>query len=444
MQAEAVETLARFDDPRVPQILLRGWPGMSPSSARRPPRPSSRGRPGSNAFLDAVEKGTIGRADLDPARLELLKSYPDAAVRARAGRLFAAAQARRQDVVAAYQKALQLKGDPARGKEVFKAHARPATASRGSASRSGADLSAIRDRGLDAVLLNILDPNREVMPQFLSYVLVTTTGRVLTGMIAAETANSLTIRQPDGREETVLRIHIDELRSTGLSYMPEGLEKQIDVARDGRPARVSELDQVKRSRRSVTRPSRVRWRRALHYLLFYDVVEDYVRRREPLRACSSRALLGPPAPAASWCSPEPSPTRWTGPSLLFRGDSPAVAESFAAADPYVAHGLVTRWRVRTWTTVVGDGAAVSPSPGPSVRIGLRVSRLLDVVASQDDSGVTGPRRARPSSSRISTLRKYSSAASISSAIRPRVTGRGAPACRDRRAGRRSPCSPPGR
>ena len=49
-------------------------------------------------------------------------------------------------------------------------------------------------------------------------------------MIAGETANSLTIRQPDGREETVLRLHVDELRGTGLSFMPEGLEKQIDVA----------------------------------------------------------------------------------------------------------------------------------------------------------------------------------------------------------------------
>ncbi len=67
------------------------------------------------------------------------------------------------------------------------------------------------------------------MPQFLSYVLVTTAGRVLTGIITAETANSLTIRQPDGRDETVLRIHIDELHGTGLSYMPEGLETQIDV-----------------------------------------------------------------------------------------------------------------------------------------------------------------------------------------------------------------------
>jgi putative heme-binding domain-containing protein len=48
-------------------------------------------------------------------------------------------------------------------------------------------------------------------------------------MIAVETANSLTIRQPDGREETVLRHQVEELRSTGLSYMPEGLEKQINV-----------------------------------------------------------------------------------------------------------------------------------------------------------------------------------------------------------------------
>src|SRR5262249_14700956 len=153
------------------------------------------------AFLDAVESGTVGRADVEPARLELLKSYPDARVRARSARLFAATPTRRQDVVAAYQKALQLKGDPRRGKEGPKAQCSTAHRLEGAGQQVGADLSAIRDRGRDAVLLNILDPNREVTPQFLSYVLVTTSGRVLTGMIAIETANSLTIRQPDGREE---------------------------------------------------------------------------------------------------------------------------------------------------------------------------------------------------------------------------------------------------
>jgi putative membrane-bound dehydrogenase-like protein len=229
VQAEAVSTLARFDGARVPAILLRGWPGMSPK-LRATAAEALFSRPAwVNAFLDAIASGTIARADLDPARLALLKSYPDAAVRDRAGRLLTAAQARRQDVVAAYQQALRLKGDPGRGKEVFKAQCSTCHRLEGVGQQVGADLSAIRDRGLDAVLLNILDPNREVMPQFLSYVLVTTAGRVLTGMIAVETANSLTIRQPDGHEETVLRIHIDELRSTGLSYMPEGLEKQIDL-----------------------------------------------------------------------------------------------------------------------------------------------------------------------------------------------------------------------
>ena len=181
------------------------------------------------AFLDAIEKGTVGRADVDPARLELLKKYPAAAVRARAVRIFTATQPRRQDVVETYQKSLRLKGDRERGKAVFKEQCSSCHQLEGVGRQLGADLAAIRDRGLESVLLNVLDPNRDVMPQYQSYVLATTTGRVLTGMIAAETANSVTIRKPDGGEEIVPRHQIEALRSTGLSFMPEGLEKQIDV-----------------------------------------------------------------------------------------------------------------------------------------------------------------------------------------------------------------------
>ena len=182
------------------------------------------------AFLDAVEKGTVGRADVDPARLELLKTYPD---RRGAGAGRHASSPPRRPAARTWsppiRRPFQLKGDRERGKAVFKAHCSSCHRLEGVGQQVGADLAAIRDRGLDAVLLNILDPNREVMPQYQSYVLVTTSGRVLTGMIAAETANSLTIRKPDGGEENVLRLQIDELRGTGLSFMPEGLEKQIDV-----------------------------------------------------------------------------------------------------------------------------------------------------------------------------------------------------------------------
>ena len=57
----------------------------------------------------------------------------------------------------------------------------------------------------------------------------TTEGRIVTGMIVAETANSLTIQRSDGTTTTVLRVDIEELNSTGLSFMPEGLEKQVTV-----------------------------------------------------------------------------------------------------------------------------------------------------------------------------------------------------------------------
>jgi uncharacterized protein YciI len=108
----------------------------------------------------------------------------------------------------------------------------------------------------------------------------------------------------------------------------------------------------------------------LHYLLFYDVVPDYVERRAPLREAHlahGRAAQARGELVLGGALADPV----DGAVLLFRGDSPAAAEAFAASDPYVTNGLVTRWRVRTWTTVVGDGAAVPtpPSPEPGAETG---------------------------------------------------------------------------
>ena len=81
----------------------------------------------------------------------------------------------------------------------------------------------MRNRGREAILLNVLDPNREVNPQFLNYTVTTTAGRVLTGMITAETANSITLTRADNKADTILRIDIDTMISSGVTLMPEGL-----------------------------------------------------------------------------------------------------------------------------------------------------------------------------------------------------------------------------
>ena len=96
----------------------------------------------------------------------------------------------------------------------------------------------------------------------------------------------------------------------------------------------------------------------MHYLLMYDVVPDYVERRAALRlehVTLARDAIARGELVLGGALADPV----DGAVLLFKGDSPEVAERFAKRDPYVLHGLVTRWRVREWTTVVGALAEVN-------------------------------------------------------------------------------------
>ena len=101
----------------------------------------------------------------------------------------------------------------------------------------------------------------------------------------------------------------------------------------------------------------------MHYMLFYEVSDDYITRRTQYRAAHLQsawganergelvlggALANPPDMAI----------------LLFKGESPEVAERFAKADPYVLNGVVKRWYVREWTTVVGKEASAPVMPKP--------------------------------------------------------------------------------
>ena len=93
----------------------------------------------------------------------------------------------------------------------------------------------------------------------------------------------------------------------------------------------------------------------MHYLLFYEAGADYAERRKPFRTAHleyarAAAARGELVLGGAFANPI------DGAVVLFRGDSPAAAEQFATSDPYVVNGVVKRWYVREWTTVVGDGA----------------------------------------------------------------------------------------
>jgi len=94
----------------------------------------------------------------------------------------------------------------------------------------------------------------------------------------------------------------------------------------------------------------------LHYLLIYDLASDYLARRgefrnEHLQLAWDAQQRGEIVIAGALADPADTAV------LLFTGDSPDAAERFAQADPYVTNGLVKSWRVRQWTTVVGEDAS---------------------------------------------------------------------------------------
>jgi len=180
------------------------------------------------ALLDALERKQIAATDIDAARRSLLLESPDEAVRARAVALFGAPRPTdKRELVARYAREIaDLPGDAGRGRQVFLATCAAChQPERG--PRLGPNLATLQDRSPGTLLNAILDPNRDVKLAYVAYVVRTTDGQDLLGVVASETANSLTLRQAAGVEEVVPRPSIRSMKASGLSIMPEGLEAGI-------------------------------------------------------------------------------------------------------------------------------------------------------------------------------------------------------------------------
>src|SRR5439155_20658287 len=150
-------------------------------------------------------------------------------VRRRAEKVLAGAVApARQKIVDAYKAALELKANRETGKAVFKKTCATCHRLENVGHQVGADLlAALKNKTREQLLIDILDPSREVDPRFQNYQVITTKGQTLTGLLATETASSITLKRGEGQEDVLLRSQIEEITATGLSLMPDNLEMQI-------------------------------------------------------------------------------------------------------------------------------------------------------------------------------------------------------------------------
>ncbi|MEX2577478.1 MAG: PVC-type heme-binding CxxCH protein [Verrucomicrobiales bacterium] len=226
----AIESLGHFQEDAVGDILVAAWPALGPE-ARSQALETLLARPErAERCLDAIESGVIGRGELGPARVALLRSFPEESVRSRARQWFADGPGQdRVAVVERYRAALEREGDAERGRAVFRKACVACHRLEKVGNDIGAGLQGIGKSGAEAILLNILDPNRDVKPEYLVYTLTTGEGQSHSGMIRSESANSFNLRRLDGSDLTILRTDVAELSGLGISFMPDGLEAQISV-----------------------------------------------------------------------------------------------------------------------------------------------------------------------------------------------------------------------
>ncbi len=228
LQAAAVAALGRLHSPRVPKLLLHGWKTFVPAQRRQVLGVLFSRDTWLSAVLDALENKTIAPSEIDAALRQRLLEHRSAEVRRRATKIFAdTLNPDRQKVIDAYQSVLSLHGDAKRGAEVFRKNCSVCHQLGGVGNAVGPDLASLGDKSPPALLIAILDPNRAVEARYVAYTAVTKGGLTFTGVLAAQTGNSITLVGPDGKHNVLLRSDLEELTSTGKSAMPEGLEKEI-------------------------------------------------------------------------------------------------------------------------------------------------------------------------------------------------------------------------
>ncbi|MEI7701733.1 MAG: PVC-type heme-binding CxxCH protein [Planctomycetia bacterium] len=229
-QRAAIEVARKSGRVDAVELILSRWDQLAPMARSAALDLFLTRKESTTGLLQRMSEGAISPSVVSIDQRLILLQNPDSTIRSAAQALFGGTvSADRRAVAQQYAAALEIPGDRHRGALVFEKTCSKCHRVGGVGSNVGPDISDTRARARDALLYDILDPNRRVDPQYSEYVVVTNDGRLLNGLLLAETADSVTLRQPEGREQSLPRADIEELRATSKSLMPEGIERDVSV-----------------------------------------------------------------------------------------------------------------------------------------------------------------------------------------------------------------------
>ena len=217
-------------DPRAGSVLLDRWKSYTTRVRELVLRGFFDDNSYLPALLDAVADGRVQPWSLSPARRAQLLRFPKEEIKKRAEALFAGILGGdRKKALDSYRPAARMGGDAQKGRQVFSNLCSKCHKVGDIGVEVGPDLAGLTNRTREDLLAQILDPNAYIVPGYEEYAVQTSGGRLITGVMAKETATTVTLRRSAGEEDSILRQDIVSLRSLGVSQMPEELEKGMTL-----------------------------------------------------------------------------------------------------------------------------------------------------------------------------------------------------------------------
>jgi len=234
LSAGLIAAIGRSTAAEAPGAILDRLAAFTPPVREAAVRTILANRDWAAKLVERLEKRRASLGDVPLGERAKLTEHPDRAVRDRAKKVLAAGgglpSADRQKVIDEILPVVRAGGDADRGKLVFKEQCGKCHMHSGEGGKVGPELTGMAVHPAHELLIHILDPNRSVEGNYRAYTVSTDDGRVVTGLLAAESRTAVELVDAEGKRVAIQRSEIDQFQPSPNSLMPVGFEKQIKPA----------------------------------------------------------------------------------------------------------------------------------------------------------------------------------------------------------------------
>ena len=228
-----LDAAGRCNEPGVADVVLSHFQQLPAAQRVRAVQLLTQRREWSHALVNAVLNGALQPGDVDNNAVVRMSRHQDAALSDQIGKLWGSVRTEpdpnRRGVLERIRGVVYDRvGNPHQGRAIFQRVCGQCHVLHGEGQAVGPELTRNGRGSFDQLIVSVFDPNVVIGPAYLATTVLTSDGRVLAGILQEDTPQRIVLLQQGGKRDTIAREEIDELQTTKLSLMPEGLENQVN------------------------------------------------------------------------------------------------------------------------------------------------------------------------------------------------------------------------